>query len=51
VSNFQTNLTTAKAAMTTKKLLQLCVPYPIAAAIKIKITNDLAKPNIFTVDI
>jgi len=32
--------------MTKKKLLQLLVPYPIAIAIKIKITNDLAKPNI-----
>jgi len=40
------NLTSPNPARTIKKLLQLFVPYPIAQAIKIKITNDLAKPNI-----
>jgi len=40
------NLTSPNAARTIKKLLQLLVPYPIAIAIKIKITNILLKPNI-----
>jgi len=32
--------------MVIKKLLKLFVPYPIAIAIKIKITNNLLNPNI-----
>jgi len=37
----------ANAPNTIKKFIQLLVPYPIAAAIKIKITKNLEKPNIF----
>jgi len=46
VNSFQMNLTRANAPNTIKKFTQLLVPYPMAPAIKIKITKILANPNI-----
>jgi len=40
------NLTRANAPNTIKKFIQLLVPYPMATAIKIKITKILANLNI-----
>jgi len=41
------NLIRANTPNTIKKFIQLLVPYPIATAIKIKITKSLENPNIF----